>query len=276
MNSKSNSNELLLKFKEEILSKLKENENKMSDFQRQTKNELDKKIRLEHQKINKALFNVEFSLSKIESIIWDDSEFKSKEIYECRKMFYNLYIEALKTSSLSDTKLDEIQTLVDEIYYSFSDDEFFLFIKRLSLSRNPEHLNSTQSVFNEDGLKQVFFKVLFSVNGVVPSLKKDECTVIYSTYQYILTTIIDEKDNVKKVIKNILNNLSSQKLFWEKTALINKEINGHFYELNPEFFDVRKKNQKTEDFKGFMQFNGSTSFICRETAKTNLTNGDTN
>jgi len=43
MNSKSNSNELLLKFKEEILSKLKENENKMSDFQRQTKNELDKK-----------------------------------------------------------------------------------------------------------------------------------------------------------------------------------------------------------------------------------------
>ena len=40
----SNSNELLIKFKEEILSKLKANENKINDFQRQTKSDIDEKM----------------------------------------------------------------------------------------------------------------------------------------------------------------------------------------------------------------------------------------
>lgn len=262
--------------KEELKKLIGDNLGKIENAIKKITYELDTKVRLEHQKIKKELFNVEFSLTQIEAIINDENEFKAKEIYDCRKMFYNLYIESLKVSSLNDAEIEKIQTLVDEIYHSFLDDEFFLFIQRLSLSRNPEHLKSTQSVFNEDGLKQVFFKVLFGVKNVIPGLNKNDYTVIYSTYRYILTTIIDEKEDVKMVIQNILENLNSQKLFWEKTALINKEINGNFHELNPEFFDIRGKNQKMEDFKGFMQFNCSTSFICKETAKIKLTNEDTN
>ena len=99
MNSKSNSNELLLKFKEEILSKLKENENKMSDFQRQTKNELDKKIKGFEKK------NDEFGLrvSDIQNITISQKE-KIDKIADLQKFQQNtdeyLFTQDLRINNL--------------------------------------------------------------------------------------------------------------------------------------------------------------------------------
>lgn len=261
--------------KEELKKLIGNNDGKIENVLKKLTYQLDLKIRSEHQKKTKNLFDVKFSLSEIENFVNDESEFILKEIYDCRKLFHDLYIDAKKKSILTDSQLIIVDKLIDEIYHTFSDEEFLLFIRRLSLNRNSSHQNTTQSIFNEDGLKQVFFKLLMNISNIHPEIKKNELTVSYSNLRYVLTTIIDEQDDAKEVVQNILMNLDSHKILWERTSLINKEINGNFHELNPEFFDVRKYDQKVEDFKGFMQHNGSTSFICRVTATKNLTNGAT-
>ena len=186
-----------------------------------------------------------------------------------------MYIDALKKSSLSETELVLINNIIDDIYHEFSDDEFFRFIQRLSLNRKPDHQNTSQSIFNEDGFKQVFFKILLNVSNVLPEINKKEQIILYKSFRYILTTIIDEQDDAKEVVQNILTNLVSQKILWEKTSLINKEIDVDFQSLNPDFFDIRKKAERDQDFKSFIQFNGSTSLISKDNTIKNLKNGTT-
>ena len=239
--------------------------------------ELDSKIRTEHAtKNSKNNYEIQFSFEELIGIVHDVLDVSRSESYICRSTFYDLYIEALKKSVLLDDDLSEINNLVDQIYNGFSDDDFLLFIRRLSLNRNSKHQHLTQSTFNPDGLKQVFFNLLLSVPKIYPEIIKEDFIVHYSSLRYVLTTIIDEKDEAKEVVQNILSNLDSHKLLWEKTFLINKEINGSFHDLNPEFFDIRKREDKEKDFTEFMQFNGSTTFVCRDTAKTNITNGNIN
>lgn len=239
--------------------------------------ELDSKIRSEHAtKSAKSEYEIKFSFEDLIEIINSNIDVSTNDIYICRKLFYDSYHEAKKNSSLDVTELPEIDKLIDQVYHGFSDDDFLLFIRRLSLNRNPKHQNNTHSVFNPDGLKQVFFKLLLNLSNIYPEIIKEEFTLHYSSLRYFLTTIIDETDEAKEVVQNILTNLDSHKLLWEKTFLINKEINGSFHELNPDFFDIRKREDKEKDFKEFMQYNGSTSFVCRDTAKTNLTNGNNN
>lgn len=234
--------------------------------------ELDKKIRTEHAtKDSKNDYEIQFSFKDIFDIIHDSKDISQNESYICRNMFYELYYEALKKSSLSDDEISEIDLLIDQIYHSFSDTDFLLFLRRLSLNRNSKNQHITHSTYNEDGLKQVFFKLLLGIPNIYPDLVKEDFTILYSSVRYILSTIIDESEDAKDVVKNILTNLDSHKLLWEKTSIINKEINGTFYDLNPDFFDIRKKEDKEKDFTSFMQYNGSTALVCRETAKTNLT-----
>lgn len=234
--------------------------------------ELDLKIRTEHAtKDSKNDYEIQFSFKDIFDIIHDSRDISQNESYICRNMFYELYFEALKRSELSSDEISGIDLLIDQIYHGFSDDDFLLFIRRLSLNRNPRNQHIIQSAYNEDGLRQVFFRLLLGVPNIYPDLVKEDFTVLYSSVRYILSAIIDEKEYAKDVVKNILTNLDSHKLLWERTSIINKEINGTFYELNPAFFDIRKKEDKERDFTAFMQYNGSTALVCRETAKTNLT-----
>lgn len=239
--------------------------------------ELDLKIRTEHAtKDSKNDYEIKFSFEELFRIIHDTVDVLHNDSYICRSIFYDCYIDALKNSTLPDDDLFEINEVLMQIYNGFSDDEFLLFIRRLSLNRNSKHQNNTQSTFNQDGLEQVFFYLLLSLPNIYPEVVKEEFTLHYSSVRYILTTIIDEKNKAKKVVENILTNLDLHKLLWEKTFIINKEINGSFHELNPDFFDIRKQEDKEKDFTEFMQYNGSTTFVCRDTAKTNLTNGNTN
>lgn len=234
---------------------------------------LDFKIRSEHQKKNKGLFDVKFSLSEIENIVLDESEFKANDIYVCRNLFFDIFMDFKINSNLEEKNIDQIEELICEIYESFNDDEFLLFVRRLSLNRKPANQTNTHSIFSEDGLRQVFYEVLFEVSTIYPEVNKVDLTVFYKSFGYVLTTIIDDKKYDKEVVKNILNNMQSQSIHWERTSLINREINGKFHELNPDFFDVLKQEKKEKDFTMFMYFNGSTEFVCRETAKNNLTNG---
>lgn len=239
--------------------------------------ELDKKIRYEHAtKDSKEDYEIIFSFQEIMDIIYSNIDVQANNTYVCRKLFFDLYIDFKKQSTLDEEQLDQIEQIIFEVYDSFNDEDFLLFIRRLSLNRKPTNQTNTHSIFNEDGLKQVFFEILFEVSTIYPEVNKDQLILAYNSFRYILTTIIDEEKKAKEVVQYILNNLESQSLLWEKTSLINKEINGSFQELNPDFFDIRKNDEKAKDFTKFMQYNGSTELICRDTAKNNLTNGNTN
>ena len=122
----------------------------------------------------------------------------------------------------------------------------------------------------------MFFDVLFEVTTIYPEVIKDDCILVYKSFKYILTSIIDDKKNEKKVVQNIVDNLQSQMIRWESTSLINREINGKFHELNSDIFAIPNDLDPDGEFTKFMYYNGSTELICRETAKKNLINGITN
>ena len=152
--------EIEIYIKTELTKLIGDNSGKIETALKKLTYSLDFKIRQEHQKKTKELFDVKFTLVEIENLVFDESEFAAKEIYDCRKLFHRLYLEAKNKSTLNDLQLIEVEKLIDEIYHTFSDDDFLLFIRRLSLNRDPINQNTTQSTFNEDGLKQVFFKLL--------------------------------------------------------------------------------------------------------------------
>jgi hypothetical protein len=239
--------------------------------------ELDSKIRYEHaSKNSKSDYEIKFSFNELMAIINSNQDISANDVYLCRKLFYDLYINAKLSSSILETSLEDVDNLVREIYQSLTDEEFLDFLRRLSLNISPDHQSLTQATFSRDGLKQVFFKILLNTSNNPPKFKKDELIVLYSSFRYVLTTIIEEQNDAEEVVKNVLQNLKSQNLLWEKTSLINKEINGSFQELNPDFFDIREKDEKEEDYNKFMLYNGSSKFICRETVKINLTDGNPN
>ena len=263
-----------------ILSELKkpdflgENEGLASMALKRLSFELDAKIRFEHaNKNSKENYEIFFSFQEIIKLIFSSEDVQANDIYSCRKLFFDIYMDFKTNSTLDEENLGHIEELICEIYESFSDDEFLLFVRRLSLNRKPANQTNTHSIFSEDGLRQVFFEVLFEVSTIYPEVNKVDLTLFYKSFGYVLTTIIDDKKYDKEVVKNILNNMQSQSIQWEKTSLINREINGKFHELNPDFFYVFKQEKKEKDFTKFMYFNGSTEFVCRETAKNNLTNG---
>jgi len=239
--------------------------------------ELDSKIRFEHaNKDSKEDYEIIFSFQEIMDIIFSTEDVQSNNIYICRKLFFDIYMDFKINSALDEEELDQIEKLICEIYESFSDAEFLLFVQRLSLNRKPSHQTNTHSIFSEDGLKQVFFDVLFEVTTIYPEVIKDDCILVYKSFKYILTSIIDDKKNEKKVVQNIVDNLQSQMIRWESTSLINREINGKFHELNSDIFAIPNDLDPDGEFTKFMYYNGSTELICRETAKKNLINGITN
>jgi hypothetical protein len=239
--------------------------------------ELDNKIRFEHaNKDSKEDYEIVFSFQEIMDIIFSTEYVQSNNIYICRKLFFDIYMDFKINSALDDEELDQIEKLICEIYESFSDAEFLLFVQRLSLNRKPANQTNTHSIFSEDGLKQVFFDVLFEVTTIYPEVNKDDYILVYKSFKYILTSIIDDKKNEKKVVQNIVDNLQSQSIRWESTSLINREINGKFHELNSDIFAIPNDLDRDDEFTKFMYYNGSTELICRETAKNNLINGITN
>ncbi len=179
--------------------------------------ELDLKIRTEHKKASKPLFDIHFSLTQIEDLIRNTSNFEAKEIYDCRKLFYDSFREILKTEDITQEKIDEINNGIIKEINDLDDENFLLFLQRLNLNETAEMLKSTQVAFNQVGLRQVFFRILIDIINTPPVLI--DKTVKYKKEtepaNFVLTAIIEEERDKLTVIENILTNLTSQDLLWE-------------------------------------------------------------
>lgn len=232
---------------------------------------LDCKIRKEHKKIHKHLFDISFSLQEVKDQVWDTSDFQATNIYKVRKDFYELYCEEVKNSDYEDEHLKRInETIIDPIY-SLSDEDFLTFLQRLNFDEKPERLKSTHYIFNQHGLRYVFFKSLMEILLVLP--KEEEKFVKYQKIgkpeKYIVTTITRRQQNSSSVVENIIKNTDSQNILWDNHSLINDAISGTITELNPNIMNVPSGDRGENKF---MSYTSSNRLVTVEEAKKILNN----
>jgi len=228
---------------------------------------LDSKIREEHQKGSKPLFDISFSFSQLEEIIKDTVDFSEKFIYDSRRAFYELFIEIVQNQNIEEEHLKNISKNIIEEIYNLNDEEFLLFLKRLNLNEKPERLSMPQFNFNATGLKQVFFKVLVEVLDTTPKIEEESVKYLKEgkSEHFVLTSINEEENDKKIVIENIIRNMESQDILWDNHALVNKEINGIFSELNPDIKNIAFKGDNNKN--KFMGFSSRSRLVDRDITK---------
>lgn len=239
--------------------------------------ELDHRIRQEHKKVHKHLFDIKFSLQEINQLIRSTDTFTKKDIYDCRKLFYDTYIDLVTTENLTQDRIDFIQDNIIKQINALNDKDFQSFLQRMNLNRTEEQLKQTQINYNYDGLRQVFFRMIIEIVDAVPMLienavkynKNDEPS------KFVLTAIIDEERDKLTVIKNIFTNLKSQNLLWENHSLVNKEIEVDLIDRNPSINFIATPEEKIDDKAKFMSFSNS-KLVKRDTAIQKLNNGENN
>lgn len=219
--------------------------------------ELDNRIRTEHKKAMKALFDIKFSLQEIDNIIKDQSIFASHGIYECRKIFYETFIEVITEDGVPDEKREFLENGVVKWINDLDDDNFNQFLQYLNICELPKDLKRSQIIANKNGLQQVFFRLLIEVLELEPlqeqNLIKYRKDNINS--DFVITSIIQELRRSASVVKNIIDNLHSMNLLWENHQLINKEINADLIIDNPAFNSIYEDIE--DDRKKFMQYSES-------------------
>lgn len=239
--------------------------------------ELDHRIRQEHQKAYKHLFDIKFSLQEINQLIRSNETFTKKDIYDCRKLFYDTYIDIVKNENLTQDRIDSIQDNIIKQINALDDSDFLVFLQRLNLNETPERLKQTQIYYNSPGLKQVFFRMIIDVVNTDPTLIEN--AVKYNKdaepSKFVLTAIIEEEREKLTVVENILTNLKSQNLLWENHSLVNRNIEIEIANRNPDINMVSTTEEKADDKDKFMSFTNS-KLVKRENAIQKLNNGEYN
>lgn len=237
--------------------------------------ELDHRIRFEHQKAHKHLFDIKFSLQEINQLIRNVEIFTKKDIYDCRKLFYDTYINIIKNENLTQNRIDVIEANIIKQINALDDGNFLLFLQRLNLNETPERLKQTQIYYNSPGLEQVFFRMIIDIIHTNPTLIEN--TVKYNKdaepSRFVLTAIVKEERDQLTVVENILTNLRSQNLLWENHSLVNRNIEIELANRNPDISMVATAEEKADDKDKFMSFTNS-KLVKRENAIQILNNGE--
>lgn len=232
---------------------------------------LDCKIREEHVKAEKALFDISFSLQQISDVVRDTSDFQATNIYSVRKDFYELYCEKVKSSDYDEEHLKRINDTIIDPIYRLSDDEFILFLQRLNFDEKPERLNSAHFIFNQHGLRYVFFQSLMEILLVAP--KVEENSVKYqkggNPEIFLVTTITQKQADAASVVENIIKNVDSQNILWDNYSLINDDISGTLTELNPNIMNVASEEEQKNKF---MSYSSNNKLVKVNEAKSTLNN----
>ncbi len=263
--------------KTELNNILNENDAVISEAYCRLTFELDHRIRHEHQKKHKHLFDIKFCLSEVNDLIRSRETFVKKEIFECRKLFYDTYAQILKSEDLEQTRIEFLEENIFKQINALNDTNYLSFLQRLNLHETPERLKHSQIYYNRDGLKQVFFKMIIKIIHSAPSLVENAVKyhIENEPSRYILTAIIEEEENQLEVIENILTNMESQNLLWENHSLINRNIEIDLVSRNPNINNIPNAEQQLDDKKKFMSFTNS-KLINRENALKKLNNGGNN
>jgi len=269
--------EIEIFIKTELNNILNENVAVVNEVYHRLTFELDHRIRSEHQKKHKHLFDIKFCLSEIDNLIKSKEIFAKKEIFDCRRLFYDTYAEMLKVVDVEKSRVEFLEENIIKEINALGDDDYLLFLQRLNLNETPERLKQTQISYNGPGLKQVFFKMILQIMNVNPTLEENavKYQVKHEPSRFTLTSIIDEEEDQLTVVKNILTNLNSQNLLWENHSLINRNIEIDLIERNPSINNIPDLERQMDEKKKFMSFTNS-KLINKENALKRLNDGGVN
>lgn len=253
--------------KTELNNILNENDAIISEVYCRLTFELDSRIRQEHQKKYKHLFDIKFCLSEVDDLIRNRDVFTKKEIFNCRKLFYDTYAEILKTEDLEQVRVEFLEENIIKHINALNDIDYLSFLQRLNLQETSERLKQTQVYYNSPGLEQVFFKMIIKIIRIDPILIENAVKyhMKHEPSRYMLTAIIDEEEKQLRVVENILTNLNSQNLLWENHALINRNIEIDLIARNPNINNIPNTEMEVDENKKFMSFTNS-KLINRENA----------
>jgi len=236
--------------------------------------ELDHRIRNEHQKIHKILFDIKFSLHEINELIKSTDPFTKKDIYDCRKLFYDSYIDIVKGEEIIQEKRDSIENNIIKNINALDDTNFLRFLQLMNLNETAERLKYPAIYYNNPGLEQVFFRMLIDIIDTDPIL--EENVVKYNKNaepsKFVLTAIMKEERDKLSVVENILTNLKSQNLLWENHSLVNRNIEVEIVNRSPAINAVATSEEKEDDRNKFMSFTNS-KLVKREFTIEKLNNG---
>ncbi|MES2239440.1 MAG: ABC-three component system protein [Bacteroidota bacterium] len=232
---------------------------------------LDERIRREHAtKDGKEEYDIKFSFQELHSIINDDFDVSTNNIFTSRNCFYNEFIKNV-IAHQEDNDNEQIELLKSTIIqklYELSDSDFLSFLKKLNLNVNSKDSDLPQYNFNPDGIKYVFMKILLEIKNTSPEVIENsvQYTKVDDKLKYVLTTITSEEDDVKLVISEILENLQSQNILWENHALINRHITSNFSDNIPKITNINIKNKDGNEEDKFMSFTSKSKLIKRDEA----------
>ena len=265
-----NTDEIEELIKKELSTFLGEDKGRIALALKRLTFELDSKIRTEHKRKHKHLFDVVFSFSRLNEMVNDNSDFDKTIIYDQRKTFYSLFINLVKNLDSEESHLQKINDEIIDKIYRLPDERFVAFLQRLSMNESVDEADNALLQFNQDGFRAVFFKLLIEITESLPIL--EEGSVKYSLTEhkekFVLTTINEDEINAANVVRNILQNMKSQNLLWDNHELINREINKKLIDLIPNIKNV--PTGIADEGNKFMSFAKGNGLIDRETAKTIL------
>jgi hypothetical protein len=252
--------------KSELLTMLNNNPSRVDLAHLKLTYRLDEKIRSEHKKGEKALYNIEFSLQELNDLVNDDSILQASKIHEFRQAFYNEYFNRLRQNNYDEDHIQEISEKIIDKIYRLDDDEFLGFLKRLHFDENPENLDTAPFLFNPNGFRYVFFKSLLEILMVLPIY--EDHYVQYSkdgvSEKFLLTAISRMPGDESQVVENILRNTDLQNILWDRHALINLNMEGSLTVLNPSIMNAGTNGEQSGKF---MSFSENTRLIKVDDAK---------
>jgi hypothetical protein len=233
---------------------------------------IDNKIRLEHKKRHKHLFDINFNLLELFKTLNNNQPIFKDSIYNSRKEFYSLFVERFENTDIDDEYLDYLTKSIIDPLYSLDDADFFNFLINLNLDEKIDRLNLPHYNYNSTGFRYVFFNILLDNLLKKPALDANN-SVLYKVegvpINYILTTIIGEEEDSSTIVENLMKNIDSQNLLWDNHKLINRYITKKFHDANP---NIMNFDSDVSQFDKFMNFSKNNGLISRDDAKIILRN----
>ncbi len=216
---------------------------------------LDEKIRSEHKKGEKTLYDIKFSLQELLDLINDASEFQASKMHEIRKAFYTEFYDRLKNADYDEDHIEAVTKEIIDPIYRLDDSDFLAFLKRLHFDENPENMDAAAFLFNQHGIRYVFFISLLEILMILPIY--EDHYVQYSkegvSEKFLLTAISRMPGEEKIVIENILRNTELQNILWDRHALINQNLEGSLTVLNPNIMNAGTNGEQNGKFMSFSE-----------------------
>ena len=235
----------------DILTKLNHDEHGNKDWQMERLNDIISKLddNIKHCHRNGCNNHPTISFNEIYELIVSNDRYVNSLIYSIREKFINCWTRFLVECDENGVEYCrefeiEIEKKIRTIYEK-DNVSFIQFLKNINpdikIDGNIDSFSDAVDLCNPIGLKDVFFECLIKVSDedfIIDKIGYDK------DGGYWLTAIMRNKNKVNSIVKAIINNSKLTKKIFEKSFLINGNIDGISFKNSIEDMDNRKSAEK--------------------------------